>query len=168
MGFIPYLNQGWHYTYGFSWGGKFFDYASCQVTPDDPPIVEAFKWVQNYCVGQDAVKINAFGGAGGPSRLRPGTASVPRRHARHADHRRLGNRPNGAVRAKHQLRDHLDASADGWRASATWAGGWSLAIPQGAKNVEDAWAAIKWICGEAVAGSTPPRASTFPPGRRSE
>ena len=26
MGFVPWVNQGWHYTYGFSFGGSFFDY----------------------------------------------------------------------------------------------------------------------------------------------
>jgi multiple sugar transport system substrate-binding protein len=31
--------------------------------------------------------------------------------------------------------------------SATWAGGWSVVIPQGAKNVDDAWTAMQWICG---------------------
>ena len=31
--------------------------------------------------------------------------------------------------------------------SATWAGGWSVVIPEGAKNVDEAWAAMQWICG---------------------
>ena len=33
MGFVPWVNQGWHYTYGFSWGGQFFNVETCQVTP---------------------------------------------------------------------------------------------------------------------------------------
>lgn len=61
MGFIPWLNQGWHYTYGFSWGGKFFDYTKCEVSPTDQPIVDAFTWVQNYCKNLGADKVNAFG-----------------------------------------------------------------------------------------------------------
>src|SRR5438552_10162070 len=43
VGFDPRLNQGWHYTWGFAYGGSFFDAASCKVTPDDPKIVQAFK-----------------------------------------------------------------------------------------------------------------------------
>ena len=35
MGFVPYTHQGWHYTYGFAFGGTFFDEAACEVTPDD-------------------------------------------------------------------------------------------------------------------------------------
>ena len=49
VGFVPWFNQGWHYTYGFSWGGSFYNDAECQVTPNDPPIVEAFQWVYDYC-----------------------------------------------------------------------------------------------------------------------
>ena len=49
MGFIPWQTwsngQGWHYTYGFSWGADFFDEAGCRVTPDDPNNVEAFQWI---------------------------------------------------------------------------------------------------------------------------
>jgi multiple sugar transport system substrate-binding protein len=62
MGFVPYTSQGWHYTYGFSWGGNFFNAEACEVTPDDPPIVSAFEWVQAYCEALDAAKVNAFGG----------------------------------------------------------------------------------------------------------
>src|SRR5262245_47564495 len=62
MGFVPWVDDGHPYTYGFSYGGKFFDYAACQVTPDDPPIVAALQWVQDYCKALDADKVDAFGG----------------------------------------------------------------------------------------------------------
>ncbi len=42
LGFVPWFDQGWHYTWGYDFGGNFFDAAACQVTPDDPAIVEAF------------------------------------------------------------------------------------------------------------------------------
>jgi ABC-type glycerol-3-phosphate transport system substrate-binding protein len=32
--------------------------------------------------------------------------------------------------------------------STTWAGGWSIVIPEGAENAEDAWTALQWIAGE--------------------
>ena len=41
MGFVPWQTwangQGWHYTFGFSWGADFYDEAACQVTPTTPP-----------------------------------------------------------------------------------------------------------------------------------
>ena len=30
------FDQGWHYTWGFDYGGKFADLAACKVTPTDP------------------------------------------------------------------------------------------------------------------------------------
>jgi multiple sugar transport system substrate-binding protein len=37
--------------------------------------------------------------------------------------------------------------AAGGGASTTWAGGWSVVIPDGAKNAEDAWTFMKWFAG---------------------
>src|SRR5947209_19735849 len=34
VGFAPRLNQEWHYTWGFAYGGSFFDAASCKVPAD--------------------------------------------------------------------------------------------------------------------------------------
>lgn len=34
VGFVPWFSQGWHYTYGYSWGADFFDEDNCEVTPD--------------------------------------------------------------------------------------------------------------------------------------
>jgi len=42
IGFVPWVDQGWHYTWGFDFGGSFFDSGSCKVTPTDPKIVQAF------------------------------------------------------------------------------------------------------------------------------
>jgi len=147
MGFIPWLNQGWHYTYGFAFGGNFMDYANCSVTPDDPPIVDAFTWVQNYCAALDADKVNAFGS---PS-MQPGFD--PAQHPFHVGSLGMQITGDWEIGQMELYAANVDygitwmpvptAGAD----SATWAGGWSVVIPQGAKNVDDAWTAMQWICG---------------------
>src|SRR5215210_3827013 len=43
IGFIPWFDQGIHYTWGFDFGGSFFDKESCEVMPTDPNVVEAFQ-----------------------------------------------------------------------------------------------------------------------------
>ena len=48
MGFVPYTHQGWHYTYGFAFGGTFFDEAACAVTPDEAGVVAGHQWVYDY------------------------------------------------------------------------------------------------------------------------
>jgi multiple sugar transport system substrate-binding protein len=147
MGFIPWVNQGWHYTYGFSWGGSFFDAAECHVTPNDPPIVEAFTWTQDYCTALGADKVNAFGG---PS-MQPGFN--PAEHPWVLGTLAMQITGNWMIAQAEQYAPEMDygitwmpvpaAGAE----SATWAGGWSMVIPEGAKNTDDAWTAIQWIAG---------------------
>ena len=62
VGFVPYVQQGWHYTYGFAFGGTFFDYANCEVTPDEAGVVAGSQWVYDYCKALDPQKLNAFAG----------------------------------------------------------------------------------------------------------
>jgi len=148
LGFIPWLNQGWHYTYGFSWGGQFFNQEACEVSPDDPKIVEAFQWVQDYCVALDANKVSAFGT---PSMV-PG--ADPAQHPFHVG--TLGMQITGdwEIKQMAQYAANIDYGIT-WMPvpnagdqSATWAGGWSMVMPQGAKHPEDAWAFMSWMAGE--------------------
>lgn len=148
MGFIPWLNQGWHYTYGFSFGGQFFDYANCSVSPDDAPIVAAFKWVQDYCKKLGADKVNAFGS---PS-MQPGFD--PAQHPFHIGTLAMQITGDWEIAQMTQYAPNVDYGIT-WMPvpkagdqSVTWAGGWSVVIPQGAKNVNDAWTALQWIAGE--------------------
>jgi multiple sugar transport system substrate-binding protein len=148
LGFIPWLNQGWHYTYGFSWGGSFFNAEACEVTPDDPPIVEAFQWVQDYCVALGAQNVAAFGqpseAPGFPPQEHPfilGTLAMEitgdwqiNQNARYVPDMDYGI-------------TFLGVPNDGDEPS-TWAGGWSVVIPQGAKNPEAAFEFMRWYAGE--------------------
>lgn len=148
MGFVPWFNQGWHYTYGFSWGGKFFDEAKCQVTPDDSPIVQAFQWVQASCVDQDAQKVSAFATPAMqpnyPSQQNPFTTG------------RLAMQITGDwhIFQMQQYAPKVDYGIT-WLPvpkqgdkSVTWAGGWSVVIPDGAKHPSEAFQFMKWFAGE--------------------
>jgi len=148
MGFVPWLNQGWHYTYGFSWGGEFFDQEACEVTPDNAQVVEAFQWVYDYCQELDAQKVSAFGS---PS-MQPGFP--PQQHPFITGN--LGMQITGDWMIN-QLRTYAPDMDYGITfipvptagdESATWAGGWSMAMPQGAKQPEAAFEFMQWMAGE--------------------
>jgi len=147
MGFIPWVNQGWHYTYGFAFGGSFMDYDTCQVTPDDAEIVQGFQWVQDYCVALDANKVNAFGA---PS-MQPGFD--PATHPFNIGTLAMQITGDWHIGQMELYGPEIDYGITympvptAGASSETWAGGWSVVIPQGAKNVEGAWAAMQWICG---------------------
>jgi len=149
MGFVPWDNQGWHYTYGFSWGGKFFDQAACEVSPTDTPIVAAFQWVQDYCNNLGADKVSAFANA----QNLPG--ANPSENTFYTEKLAMTVTGDWQIASIPQYNANLDYGI-AWMPvpkagdnSVTWAGGWSAVIPQGAKHVEEALTAMQFICGEA-------------------
>ena len=42
------FDQGWHYTWGFVYGGKFADLAACKVTPTDPGVVAGYQFMYDW------------------------------------------------------------------------------------------------------------------------
>jgi ABC-type glycerol-3-phosphate transport system substrate-binding protein len=148
MGFIPWVNQGWHYTYGFSWGSKFFDPAACAVTPDEQGNLDAFGWVQNYCNNLGADKVAAFGQ---PSMQNNFDQS---QHPFLLGTLAMQITGDWYISTIAQYKPDLDYGVTympvpkAGDQSATWAGGWSVVIPQGAKNSEDGWTFMQWFAGE--------------------
>lgn len=147
MGFVPWVNQGWHYTYGFSWGGTFYDAEACEVAPTQQPIVDAFTWVRDYCVERDAAAVNAFGG---PS-MQPGFP--PAEHPFMASNLAMQITGDWVIAQVAQYAPDLDYGIT-WMPvpkdgddSVTWAGGWSVVMPQGAKTPEAAWQFMQWMAG---------------------
>ena len=90
MGFPGITHQAWHYTYGFAFGGTFFDEATCELTPDNEGVVAGHQWLYDYVAALDPQKVNAFAGPYAGTVLRSrGAASV--HHGAHGvhDQRRL-------------------------------------------------------------------------------
>lgn len=149
MGFVPYFGQGWHYTYGFLFGGEFFDYENCQVTPDNPQVLEGAQWVQDYAIAHDPDKMYAFI----QNAMRPGTPPTDNPFIQG----RLGGMINGNWMFA-QFKNYMGEAAKdvGYTLipvptegaeSATWAGGWSGVVPQGAKNPEGGYAFVRYLTG---------------------
>jgi len=149
MGFVPYTHQGWHYTYGFAFGGSFFDEAACAVTPDEAGVVAGHQWVYDYTAALDPQKVNAFAGP------YAATESVPEEQ-----HPFITQRIAFAVIGDWALNQLAKFGPDvdygvtlmpvpeEGADSVTWAGGWSVVIPQGAKNPESAWRFMQYFAGE--------------------
>ena len=151
MGYAGYTQQEWHYTYGFAFGGTFFDEAACEVTPDNEGVVAGHQWLYDYVAALDPQKVNAFAG---PQRI--GVVPPVPEEQQHFINQRVGFTINGDWYLK-QVPEYapdieygltvIPVPAEGDE-SATWAGGWSMVIPQGAKNPEGAWRFLQYIAGE--------------------
>jgi multiple sugar transport system substrate-binding protein len=151
VGFDPRLNQGWHYTWGFAFGGNFFDASSCKVTPDDPKIVQAFKTMFWDWAGQLGINdLTTF-----ESTYAPDTPPLPTEQdaflTSHLGFVVSGDWMLGNL-SKYQPNLHYGITyipvPNQGDTPATWAGGWSVVIPKGAKNAQGGWEFMKFFAGE--------------------
>lgn len=147
VGFVPYFAQGQHYTWGYSWGGEFFDYEACQVTPDHPKVLEAGQWIYDYSAAHGPEKLYAFI----QNAMRPGVAPTDNPFIQE----RLAMMVNGNWMFQ-QFKTYIPNVDVGYTfipvptegaEYSTWAGGWSGVIPQGAKNVEGGYEFIRYLTG---------------------
>jgi len=60
MGFVPWWNQGWHYTWGWAFGGQFYNADTQKITANDPRIVESFAWQKSYLDKYGMKDVQAF------------------------------------------------------------------------------------------------------------
>lgn len=155
VGFIPWFDQGWHYTWGFAFGGDFYDENACKVTPTDPGVVAGFQFLYDWSKEMDPKKAQAFLSAhaqcSGPTTCNFTTPPESWPFLRgivgmdvSGDWpinwmRQYGKDINWGV-------TYIPIPKEGDE-SATWAGGWSVVIPTGAKNTEGAWELMKWFAG---------------------
>jgi multiple sugar transport system substrate-binding protein len=157
VGFIPWADQGWHYTWGFTFGGDFYDEGGCQVTPTDDGVVAGFQFLYDWAKEMDPKKAQAFLSAHAacsgpmtcnfvsPQESWPFLRGIVGMTV-------IGDWPISWMRDFGQDIDwgvtYIPVPEEGDE-SATWAGGWSVVIPDGAKNPEGAWEFMKWFAGNA-------------------
>jgi len=150
VGFDPRLNQGWHYTWGFAFGGSFFNSSTCKVTPDDPKIVQAFKTMFWDWAGQLGVSdLQTF-----ESTYAPDTPPLPtEQDAFLTGHLGMVVSGDWVLAWLKQYTPNLHYGItyipvpNQGDTPATWAGGWSVVIPKGAKNASGGWEFMKYFAG---------------------
>jgi multiple sugar transport system substrate-binding protein len=149
MGFVPYTHQGMPYTYGFAFGGSFFDEAACALTPDDPGVVAGHQWVYDYTAALGPRKVNAFAGP------YAAIVSVPEEQDLFVTERvAFAITGDWVLNTLAKFAPENDYGLtvmpvpNAGDESVTWAGGWSMVMPQGAKNPEGAWRFMQYIAGE--------------------
>jgi ABC-type glycerol-3-phosphate transport system substrate-binding protein len=145
IGIIPWSVYGFAnsiFTWGWAFGGEFYDPVKQEVTPDNPYVVKALEWIVNYAKsagGADRVNVSpptvslnpiATGNVGMAPLVVPNAQDVkaanPDMHL-------------GATLIPYQ---GPGASKPG---EGAWFGGWSIFIPRGAKHPDEAWEFMKWM-----------------------
>lgn len=142
IGMVPWEVFGYGntmYTWGWIFGGRFFDYETNAVTANDPRNVRALDWLRRYYE-------QYVGGVGELSRrVAQGDRFTNGFEAMVFSHT---GRVKSVKDTVPDLRFGIAAMpydpAEG-SPNPTWVGGWTLAIPAGAANPDLAWEFIKYV-----------------------
>ncbi|MGQ9881173.1 MAG: extracellular solute-binding protein [Armatimonadota bacterium] len=152
IGFIPNYGNSWLYLYSWQNGGEFMSADGRQCTLNNPRTVQALEWlVKVYDELGGAKAINAFASGFQTNEMDPffiGKVAmkidgnwVLNNIARYKPDLDFGVAPAPVPTAR--LRG--EPPFEGQPKFITWSGGFSYAIPRGAKHVEEAWLFIKWL-----------------------
>ena len=141
------FDQGWHYTWGFDYGGKFADLAACKVTPTDPGVVAGYQFMYDWQKAHNPTAVSRWVSTNNPPNAP--AASNPFWTGK------LGMTISGdwriAEQAKYAPNGHygftfIPVPKAGDKAT-TWAGGWSMALIPGSKARAQAIKFIEFMDG---------------------
>jgi multiple sugar transport system substrate-binding protein len=145
IGIIPwgvYGSANSIFTWGWAFGGEFYDDRRHRITANDPRIVAALQWMCNYAKRYDITKINALQTGFGTAEQNPfyiGKLAMTCLHIGGLEEiRRFA--PDLDFGA-----GYLPAPPEG-EAHSSWVGGWCVAIPSNSPHPEQAWTFVRWAC----------------------
>jgi len=147
MGIIPWAqfgNANSIFTWGWAFGGSFYDPGSHKVTADNPDVEKALKWMVSYARRYDVTKINAFSSGFGSRDQNPFYIGIVAMECLHIS--QIEDIREYAPNLDYGI-TYIPAPAGGEQHSS-WVGGWCLAVPKGSKHPEAAWEFIRWCCRE--------------------
>jgi multiple sugar transport system substrate-binding protein len=147
-GFNPIYDQAWLYTWGFAFGGLFQDPETRRITFSDPKNIASMEFVKGFideigiedidamlgaCAGGACNDANDYFWTGQTSMTCSGNWKVAQSHKYKPDTN------YGVVPLP---------GPDGPAPHASWAGGWSWAVPMGYPDVATAFDALSYFCGD--------------------
>lgn len=143
IGFIPWYAQGWLYTWGWAFGGDFYDPETGKVTANHPKIVEALEWEVEFAKKYNVEDITGFTDSHGSQAMDPFiTGQISMKVSNPGDVKNI-------EKYKPDLNyDVFPIPTPTGTNHVTWSGGWSLIIPKGAKNKEAAFEFMKFFASE--------------------
>lgn len=139
IGFVPWRGQGWHYTWGWAFGGKFYDTESKKlIFADDPKIIKALEWETSYAGKYDMKNIDTFVSAYAGGDAAPIDLFLIGKEAMRVDGNWfLSQIIEFAPEGFEYGMTPIPSPPDGEK-NSTWCGGWSLVIPKGSKHQKEA------------------------------
>jgi multiple sugar transport system substrate-binding protein len=144
LGFIPwnvYGSANSMVTWGWDFGGEFFDPQNNKITANHPNNVKALEWMVAFAKKYDPTKISGFMSGFGSGEQHPfitgKIAMAP------LGPWELPNIKKYAPNLKYGIT--FLPTGPGQTEHSSWVGGWTIGIPKGAKHRDAAFDFIKWI-----------------------
>jgi ABC-type glycerol-3-phosphate transport system substrate-binding protein len=134
---IPGGNENSMYTWGWAFGGDFYDYNTGRITLDHPNNVKALEWMASYAERYGATNISALGANMGAFRTsKLGMAPMVTTE--------VVNIKNAAPDLDYGI-TYVPYNMETGQPNPAWVGGHKVFLVTGAKNREAAWRWIQWI-----------------------
>lgn len=145
IGIVPWQQYGSAnsiFTWGWAFGGNFYDEKTQTVTANDPKVVAAVSWMVSYAkrLGITRVASAASGwGVGAQNPFYTGKLAMQCAHISVLDDmRKYAPRLNYGVTS-------IPGTPDG-EIGSSWVGGWLMALPRGCPHPDEAWDFVRWLC----------------------
>ncbi len=145
IGMIPWAQYGPAnsiFTWGWAFGGEFYDPAARRISADHPRVVRALEWMVSFAEKYDPARIASLAQGFGTAEQNPFYSGKLAMQCLHI----------GGIRDIERYAPGLDygitfipAPPDG-EARSSWVGGWCMSIPRGARHPDEAWELIRWLC----------------------
>ena len=132
IGFIPWLSQGWLYTWGWAFGGQFQDTSSGKITANDPAIVKALEWKTAYAKKYGIEAVTNFATAAGGD-INPFAAKMVAMMV--SGPWEISGFKANAPDLDYGVSPIPTPTGTNFN---SWAGGWSHIVPKGSKNKDAA------------------------------
>ncbi len=143
IGIIPWNQYGRAnstFTWGWAFGGNFYDDNTQTIKANDAKTVKALEWMTSYAKRLDVTRINATtSGWGADNPLITGKLAMACVHIS-----TLNDLKKYGADLDYGLAP-LPGAVDG-EIGSSWVGGWLLSLPRGSRHPEEGWDFIHWIC----------------------
>jgi len=165
IGLIPWGQYGSAnslFTWGWAFGGEFYDSKTRRVTCDHPRVVQALEWMCSYAKQYDIDKIASLQAGFGTAEMNPfyvGKLSMTCLHISGIE-----DIKKYAPKLEFGM-TYIPAPPDGEQHSS-WVGGWCMAIPKGGRHPDEAWELIRWMCADPEGTTTVGKETGLMPGYR--
>ena len=155
IGIIPwgqFGNANSIFTWGWAFGGEFYNSRNHKVTAENPRVLKALEWMVSYADKYGVTKVNAFSSGFGSREQSPFYIGIVAMQCLHIS--QIEDIKEYAPNLDYGI-TYIPAPSDG-EPHSSWVGGWCLAIPKGSRHADQGWEFIKWCChnpqGTAIVG----------------